>query len=220
MERLRVRGIFNQDCVADYSQPCPRNHALKDKLCLAREGHVKTCSHHIRTPSCYCLLRALSGYALASAGNGPPCARYVQQLDCLWRGSYLYGFCMQRLGIPYLAGLPLPPGLFAHARLEVCWCLGVLHVPIVKFKAHGNFTAACDPCRVVILCSGVSTCLPGPLPNTFPVRSAAFSLREGIQNVHHFCVLMKVKLMYGPHRRRFAQYGQGSFKHPPWRCAE
>jgi len=43
MERLRVRGIFNQDCVADYSQPCPRNHALKDKLCLAREGVPGLC---------------------------------------------------------------------------------------------------------------------------------------------------------------------------------
>jgi len=43
MERFRVKGIFNQDCVADYSQPCPRNHVLTDKLCLAREGIAGLC---------------------------------------------------------------------------------------------------------------------------------------------------------------------------------
>jgi len=43
MERFRVKGIFNQDCVADYSQSCPRNHVLMDKLCLAKEGIAGLC---------------------------------------------------------------------------------------------------------------------------------------------------------------------------------
>jgi len=41
--RMRVKGIFNSDCVADYSQACPEHHALKGEECVAKEGFSGIC---------------------------------------------------------------------------------------------------------------------------------------------------------------------------------
>ena len=35
INRLHVPGIFNGDCVADYSQPCPARFSLEGQFCQA-----------------------------------------------------------------------------------------------------------------------------------------------------------------------------------------
>lgn len=43
MSRMRVKGVFDLDCAADYSQACPEHHVLKGSLCIAREGVSGIC---------------------------------------------------------------------------------------------------------------------------------------------------------------------------------
>lgn len=43
IERMNVEGIFNSDCVPDYSSTCPARYVLKGQFCQAPSGFSRRC---------------------------------------------------------------------------------------------------------------------------------------------------------------------------------
>lgn len=87
MDRLHIRGIFNQDCVADYSQPCPRNHVLTGEMCVARKGFVKTTRAHHLVVVCRVPLRCCTN-CTSGSNNGPTCELCVTCVSFAWVGRH------------------------------------------------------------------------------------------------------------------------------------
>lgn len=47
VQKIHVNGIFNDDCVMDYSQPCPARFAKEDKLCQAPPDFSGVCGLYV-----------------------------------------------------------------------------------------------------------------------------------------------------------------------------
>lgn len=67
IDRMRVKGGLNQDCVSDYEQACPEHYELKEKFCVAPEGSSGRC-----------------GFELSSKYNQEEKAAYAKSCNVAW----------------------------------------------------------------------------------------------------------------------------------------